>query len=420
MGDRKGLREPVMQPWTPRLSDPTGEDPDRPRLKIVHYLSEVNLAHGGVVRAVLDLCAALARAGHTVHLLTFQDTDVPAEWKRGGPGIPKCVTLDWPEGPKPIRRLRKADLLRVEGVLAGAHALHLHVPWEATNPQLAAIAGRRGVPYIISIHGMLDDWTIAQGRRWLKRAYLAFSGRALLQGAACVHCTAEAERDQATKWFSNPRTDVLPLLFDLEPFRNAIDQEEASRLLRTVPGEGPLVLFLSRLHPKKGIEHLLDAAADLWKQGESFRLALAGGSDHHAPEYDRALLARAERLGIRGRAAFVGMVGGTEKLALMKSARVLVLPTSQENWGFVPLESLAIGRPVITTRGVDIWPELERSGGAMIVDQSAGAIAEAARRLIADESLADEMGAKGREWVMRELEPSAVLRRYEALYASLG
>lgn len=386
-------------------------------MKIVHALSEIVLSHGGVVRAVLDLCAALAGAGHEVHLVTFDDRDVPKEWKRGGRLIPKCITLDWPERAKPIRRFKKADLLRAEGVIAGAEVLHLHVPWENTNLQLAAIAQRRGVPYIVSVHGMLDDWTMAQGRTWMKRVYLALRGRKLLNAASAVLCTAEAEKTQATKWFRNPRTEVLPLLFDLAPFKGSIDPEAAEGLLARVPGDGPLMLFLSRLHPKKGIEHLLDAAAELWKGGLRFRLAIAGSTDQHSVGYDAILANHATVLGIADRVAFLGMVTGEAKLALIQSARAHVLPTNQENWGFAPLESLALGRPVITTKGVDIWPELERSGGAIITDQSA--IAPAMRRLIEDERLADDMGSKGREWVMRDLDPTVVVRRYEELYRSL-
>ncbi len=402
-----------------------GERPARAAMKIVHYLSEIVLSHGGVVRAVLDLCAALAKANHEVSLLTFDDTDVPKDWKRGGPPgmlIPRCITLDWPERRKPIRRFKKTDLLRAEGAIAGARALHMHGPWEATNLQLAPIAFQRGIPYVVSTHGMLDDWTMAQGHVWMKRAFLRFKGRALLNNASAVLCTAEAERTQASKWFTNPRTEVLPLLFDLEPFKKPIDPHAADELLAKTPGEGPLVLFLSRLHPKKGIEHLLDASAQLWNTGLQFRLAIAGATDQHSVGYDATLIAHAAKLGITDRAAFLDMVSGPAKLALIQSSRVHVLPTMQENWGFAPLESLALARPVITTKGVDIWPELERSGGAIIIDPKpnpATSLAPAMRRLIENEADADAMGRRGQEWVLRELDPAAVIRRYESFYRDL-
>lgn len=386
-------------------------------MKILHYLSEIDLTHGGVVRAVLDLTAALAGAGHEVHLMTFIDRDVPKEWKRGGKLIPRCITLSRPEGSKAVRRFKKEDLLRAEGIIIGADYVHLHVPWESTNLQLAAIAQRRQRPYVLSIHGMLDDWTMAQGRTWLKRLYLWRRGRGLLNEAAAVLCTAEAERDQAMKWYANPRTLVLPLLFDLAPFRSPPALESAAELLSRVPGDGPLMLFLSRLHPKKGVERLLEAAAELWRTGLSFRLAIAGSTDHHSVGYDARLVERARALGIADRVAFLGMVTGPTKVALIASARAHVLPTHQENWGFAPLESLAAGRPVITTKGVDIWPELERSGGAIITDPAG--LAAAMRRLIEDGALADDMGARGREWVMRDLDPQAVVRRYEEMYRGL-
>jgi glycosyltransferase involved in cell wall biosynthesis len=126
---------------------------------------------------------------------------------------------------------------------------------------------------------------------------------------------------------------------------------------------------------------------------------------------------RAAAAGLGERAAFLGLVSGVEKLSVYQAADLFVLPTSQENFGFVFPEALACGVPVVTTKGVDTWPELEGSGGAMIVPAEAAAMAEAIRQLLADPDRCRRMGAKGREWVLREFGGTAVVERYEALYA---
>lgn len=388
-------------------------------MRIVHALSEVRFAHGGVVRAVLDLSAALARRGHHVTLLTFDDTDVPAAWRSAGPGLPTVVPLSWPRFPKPVRQFRPADVRTARRAIGSADVLHLHVPWEATNLQLARAARRVGVPYVLSVHGMLDDWTISRGLA-RKRAFLALGGRAMLDRAAAVHCTAHAEKDQAEVWYSNPRTIVLPLLMDLEPFASPAPAGADASVLVRVPGEGPIVLFFSRLHPKKGVEVLIDAAALLAQRGAAFRLVIAGAEDHMVPGYAASLRARVRERGIENRTAFVGLVGGEARRALLSSACVQVLPTSQENWGFSLLESLAAGTPVVTTRGVDIWRELESSGGAVIADQVAEAFAGAIEPLVRDPARARAMGGAGRAWVFKELDPAAVLSRYEQMYEGIA
>ena len=117
--------------------------------------------------------------------------------------------------------------------------------------------------------------------------------------------------------------------------------------------------------------------------------------------------------------AFVGFVTGKEKVSLYQAAQLFVLPTHQENWGFVLIESLACGTPLITTKGVDIWPELQSSGGAVIADASADAIADAVAQLLADDPRRQSMGVKGRDWVLQNLTVDRVLDRYEQLYGEI-
>ncbi len=113
-------------------------------------------------------------------------------------------------------------------------------------------------------------------------------------------------------------------------------------------------------------------------------------------------------------------MSGHEKLSLYQASDVFVLPTYQENWGFVLIESLACGTPLVTTRGVDIWSELESSGGAVIVDAEPGALATTIRSLLEDDGRRQEMGSRGRSWVLRTLHTDRVIDRYEALYRSLA
>jgi glycosyltransferase involved in cell wall biosynthesis len=114
---------------------------------------------------------------------------------------------------------------------------------------------------------------------------------------------------------------------------------------------------------------------------------------------------------------FVGHVGGPMKVSLYEACDLFALPTSQENFGFVFPEALASGTPVITTKGVDIWPELLESGGSSIVEGTPESFAAEMAKLIDDSELRRRMAESGRPFVMRVFDEQRLIERYEALYA---
>ena len=374
-------------------------------MRVLHYLDRVSLAHGGVTRAVLDTCRAIADAGCTVTLLTKQATDVPPDWTDNPTVVEVPARIG---GLGLFNRVQRARLRRL---VAEADAVHLHTPWETANLQLRALCRELSKPYVVSLHGMLDDWSMAQ-KALKKKLTLRLLARRLLRDAHTVLCTADAEKTQSARWLPRDNAAVIPLIFDTEPYRGRPDPALARDELLGATDD-PVILFLSRIHPKKGVEHLLAAAAEL-ALAHPFRLIVAGPGE---PGYVAELGSLAERLGIADRTRFPGQVDGELKRSLYAAADVFVLPTSQENFGLVLPEALACGTPVITTRGVDIWPELEASGGAIITDQSPDSLAAAIGSILTDSARRDAMGAAGRNWALTYLDPTAVTRRYLDLYA---
>jgi glycosyltransferase involved in cell wall biosynthesis len=364
---------------------------------------------GGVVRALLDMCLAMAERGHHVTLLTFDRGDVPEDWD-GRDGRPALVAM--PRAGLPTRPVGRAAARAATQRIAEADIVHFHGIWDPACRQFAAICRRRGVPYVVSIHGMLDDWCMAQ-KSAKKKLYLATGGRRFIENAAAVHCTAEAELEQSRKWYPRGRGVVVPLLFDLDSFREPPGDGPARRAFPQAFERPTMVLFLSRIHEKKGLEILIEAGATLRKRSIDTTIAIAGTGEEH---YVARLRALAHRSGMGDRVHFLGFASGVEKVSLYQAADVFALPTSQENWGFVSLEALACGTPVLTTRGVDIWPELEASGGARIVDATPEAFAEAIADQLADDALRRSMGERGRAWVLEELTSDRVIDRYEEMY----
>lgn len=377
-------------------------------MNILHVISRLRLEDGGVVRAVIDLAGGAADARHSVAVACCDATDAPDAWT-GQPGRPRLVRV---EQPAAVGKLSPGATHAIQTEIDAADVVHLHTPWDPINRTIGRLCESANTPYILSIHGMLDDWSMSQ-RSLKKRLYLALAGRRLLERAAFVHCTAGAELDQSKVWYPRGTGRVVPLVFDIEPYREPPGPELARKAFDLNP-DTPTVLFLSRIHVKKGVHVLVKAAAHLRDAGVECQTLIAGTGD---ATYDAAIRAQIDAMKLGEHVRMLGMVKGDTKVSLYQAADVFALPTSQENFGFVLPEALACGTPAITTRGVDIWPELQASGSTLIVEQTHEAFAEAIAGLLVDDQRRRDMGAKGRAWVLDYLEPSSVQAAYDRMYA---
>jgi len=388
-------------------------------MNILHFVQSTDLREGGVPRFVLDASRVMAAEGHPSTILTYDTTDSPQAWLDPDSGGKTDVGTDLPSIHRlprpttPVKFFGPAAMRQVRRHLRRCDVLHLHCIWSPSTLQVAAAARAMGVPYVVSLHGMLDDWCISQ-RSLKKQVFLTLGGRYFLEKAARVHCTARAEVDQSKKWFPKGAEAVIPYLMDLEPFRHLPGRALAAKRFQFLENQNePLVLFLSRLDYKKRPELLLGAAANLRDHGVGCTVALAGTGQE---TYVQSLKDLSAKLGLEDRVHFLGQVGGADKLSLYQSADLFVLPTSQENFGLVLIEALACGTPLITTKGVDIWKDVERSGAGEIVDPGAAELAASIASLLSDNQRRATMASKARPWVFSEYDEQRLLGKYETMY----
>lgn len=378
-------------------------------MKILHSIDVLDFRHGGPVRAVIDLSEALAAKGHDLTVMVRQGPDTPASWKQPGSrtrtvelGQPQIAGA-WFSGPARARIVELIDACDI---------VHIHGIWTPHNAQVARIAQARGKPHVVSCRGMLDDWCMDQ-RRPKKLVYLKLAGgSAMLNNARLVHCTADGELRQSAKWFPKSTGVVIPNLLDLKPYITMPGVERAKAKFPQLSRPEPTLLFLSRLHYKKGVEHLIDAAHILKTRGRPHQVLIAGTGDD---SYEQQLRTRTRELGMDDLVSFLGMVIGDDKVSLYQASDLFVLPTSQENFGFVLYEALAAGCPLITTKGVDTWPELEEAG-ASITDQDAEQLADAIDPMTRDRAQRDRLGERGRAWVFKNLDPDHIVQSFEQFY----
>jgi glycosyltransferase involved in cell wall biosynthesis len=377
-------------------------------MNIVHHVTDVSPRGGGMRRAALDLTRILARAGHEVTLLAAGDEEVVASLPRDGEV--RSVWLEPASGR--LDYLSRADLDRADAVLGAADVVHLHGLWQPRNTQLLALAQRRNLPCVVSAHGMLNRWALRHHRlrKWL---WYQFAEKRYLAGARIIHVTAERERQDACRLVNAERLRVIPLALDLQPYQDPPAPPSSGGAAPCLDEGLPSILFVGRLHPVKRVELLIESLALLRRRDVPCQLLIAGEGTR---SYARYLETVARRHDVADRIRLLGHVGGREKRALYRRARLVALPSLRENFAFVVFESLAHGTPAIITRGVDTWREISGSGGVCVADATPDAFAEAIGDLLSNRERCRQMGRAGREWTFRWLAPEALVDGYVAMY----
>jgi glycosyltransferase involved in cell wall biosynthesis len=252
---------------------------------------------------------------------------------------------------------------------------------------------------------MLEPWSLRH-RAWKKRlAWWGYQGRDL-RGAALLHATSYMEADNLR---------ALGLRMPIAVIPNGVEVPSALARAAHRPEERQrTALFLSRVHPKKGLLNLVAAWAAVRPPG--WRVVVAGNDEGgHADE----VAAAARAAGVGDAFVFAGQVEGEAKARLLVEADIFVLPTHSENFGIAIAEALAWELPVITTTGTP-WAGLvsERCGWWVEtgVDPLVGALREALALPDAERSA---MGARGRAWVTRDFSWRGIGRQMQAVYAWL-
>lgn len=382
-------------------------------MRILSYVYVLRLEEGGIVRAALDASEGLAQAGADFTLLTGDGKDAPPAWDAPDGGSLRVEAIDDRLTPwLSPRSQQTAQLIKQE--VERADVVHLHNPWAPFNPAVAAAAKAAGKPYVLSVHGMLDDWCMAE-KGVKKRVYLAWQARRLMEEAAWIHFTAQAECDQAMRWAPRARPMVAPLLMDLAPYESMPGPELAREAFPDAFAAvgAPRLLFLGRLQAIKGLPTFLSALERYKASGEEPpHLLIAGPPEEN---HDTELAQQAEAAGLGDRVHLLGMVTGELKKSLYEAADAFVLPSHHENFGIALVEAMLCGLPVITSKCVGIWDEAERFGG-IVTEHSVAGFAEGVRSLLAELPERRRAAQSQREAVSHWLDPQRVAQQYLDAY----
>lgn len=278
--------------------------------------------------------------------------------------------------------------------MASSDVLHTHGLWMYINRVSATTAGALRKPHVITPHGMLEPWALANSA-WKKSLMRRLFEDKSLRNAACIHalCRPEA-RNIRSLGFKTPIA-VIPNGIDLQEYEE-LPQREAFVEKWPHLKHCKIILFLARIHPKKGLLHLIEAWSRLAAQFPEWHLVIAGPDE---VGHQIVLQQAVESYGLTRQMTFVGMLAGADKLTALSAADLFVLPSFSEGFSVAVLEAMASKLTVLLTPQCN-FPEASVAGAGIEVNPDAASTQAGLHRLLA---LSDEqrkaMGLKGYEIV---------------------
>jgi glycosyltransferase involved in cell wall biosynthesis len=358
---------------------------------------------GGPSSSVPALASALARLSVEVEIITCRWTNGESAFSLPPPPRVKTHivsranrTTRWRSGSNEFEALLQACHAR------GKESAIIHDTglWLASNHAVARASRRLGLPLVVSPRGMLSGWALHHNG-WKKRLAWRLYQRRDLQHAQVLHATSRQEAEEFRAAGLPQPVAVVPNGVEFPPSQDRRDPKEDVRTL----------LFLSRIHPKKGVLDLVRA----WDQARvpGWQVQIAGQDDHgHKAEVEALIRERSLQTSIR----FVGSADRARKWELYRDADLFVLPSYSENFGLVVGEALACGVPVITTRTTP-WEELRTHRCGWWVETGPAALVGALREAT---SVTDEerraMGQRGRQLIEQNYTWSAAAQKMMAVY----
>jgi glycosyltransferase involved in cell wall biosynthesis len=377
-------------------------------MKVVHVSAYFAPAWnaGGPARSVLALCQAQRAAGIDVEV--FTTTANGAEEIAASPegttyeGVP--VRYFERTVPKP---LFAAASMRAPLRAAMEHAdvAHVHGLFNATVWLAAREARRRGVPYVVSPRGMLEEAALRHHALRKRLSWQLFD-RPVLTHAALWHATSPAEAASLRRRHEGVDVAEIPNPVALQP---SLATGAAERRADDIPS----VLFLGRLHPIKRLDLVAAGFARVLEAVPDARLVIAG-PDELGTRAAVEVLFRP----FASQVQWTGAVDGAEKRRLLEQARALVLCSDSESFGMSVAEAMSMGTPVVVTKTCP-WSIVETEGCGFWVDQTTDAIADALTALCVDPVRAGLMGERGRRIATREFAPESIAARWHSRYETL-
>jgi glycosyltransferase involved in cell wall biosynthesis len=392
-------------------------------MRIIQIIPSISLVYGGPSQMVLGLSAALAAKNIDVTIIT---TDSNGDIGQ----LPLDVPLNEPIQQNgyqiiyfrcyPWRRYKFSfSLLQWLNENARQFDLaHIHALFSPVTTLAATIARYHHLPYIIRPCGMLDPADLQKKKR-LKQIYATLLERPNLAGAAAIHFTSKEEAKISERFglgstakMPVPRDLVIPLGVTAGLFPKRLRESQV-----------PIILFMSRIEPKKGLDLLIPALESILESGIEFHFILAGSNPQDA-DYETQIKVQIHNSSLAKYTTITGFVSGDLKAEILTKADLFVLPSYYENFGIAVAEAMAAGVPVVISDRIHIAEDIQQAEAGWLGPLEVGAIANSIKSALLNPQERQRRGLNGKEYAKKHYNWEAIAQQtidvYQQILSSLA
>ena len=395
-------------------------------MKILHVIPSISLQRGGPSHAVLNTVRHLRDLGVDSEIVTTDD-DGPQKTL----DVPFGELIDYKNVPirffkrfsPPVKNVEfNADkaFLFSSGMtqwlwknIQQYDALETRYLFCYPTSYARFVAQLKNVPYVVHPTGQLTPWALKQSER-KKQIYSWLIERRNLKRASAIQCSSDGEANDVRDFGVSTPTFTVPVGVDIP--EKIADAKAKLHAKYNISLDTTVVLFLSRLHPKKYPELLIHTAKLLSESGKRFHLLLAGSGEQ---DYVDGLKKLVDTLGVSHHVSFPGFVEGTEKDLLLQGSDIFSLPSFSENFGVAVIEAMASALPVVITPGIQICHDVIRSNSGLVIEGKVELFSEAIVKLIESPELRLELGREGKNLALQKYAWRSIAQQLLSVYDSI-
>ena len=362
------------------------------------------------------LCANLVKYGHSSEIIStsqYCHGDEDILLKRLNEFAPTTFLRESGR----IASLSGSNRQTLSESICAADIVHLHTLWNPINTIVRRACSYYRRPYVLMPHGMLDPYSLAV-KRWRKAFYLwAIERRNILAAKRIIYTTPEEMRLATVSLPSLPKGVVVPLGGDAP---NETPEDLATTFYNNFPmarGRQQL-LFLGRLHFKKGLDRILTVLPAIVQRVPEVLLTVVGDGD---PKFEQALRSEIAYRNLANNVLMTGRLHGAAKWGAYATAELFLLPSRQENFAITVAEAMQMGVPVVVSDKVNTWPYVKAADAGIVLDEKRieTDLERAVVSLLCDAKSLRLIGQRGREYARKNLTWAGAARKMMECYTEL-